>query len=61
MHQHHTVHRLAIEGVLQRDRTRIVQAIQADPLTAAALSLPQIRALAEDLLAANADSLADWT
>ena len=60
MHQHATVHRLAIEGILARDRSRIRQAIQADPLTGAVLSLPRIEAMVDELLVENQAYLVDW-
>jgi alpha-galactosidase len=50
---HIFVHQMALDGVRTGDRELIRQAIQADPLTAAALSLPQIEAMVEELLEAN--------
>jgi hypothetical protein len=34
--------------------------MQADALTGAILTLPQIKAMAEELFAANADYMRDW-
>lgn len=58
---HHIGHRLAIEAVLHKDRQRLRQAVQADPLTSAVLTLPQIAALVDDFCDANRDYLEDWT
>ncbi len=55
MRPHVSVHELAVEGVLSRDRRRLEQAIACDPLTGAMLTWPQIRAMTGELLAANAD------
>ena len=60
MHQHITLHELALEGVIQKSRTKIRQAIQADPLTAAVLTLPQIEAMVDDLFAENGDFMSGW-
>ena len=60
MHQHVTLHELALEGVIQKSRTKVRQAIQADPLTAAVLTLPQIEAMVDDLFAENGDFMSGW-
>jgi alpha-galactosidase len=60
MAPHIHVHELAIDAVARKDRHRVLQAIQADPLTAAVLTLPRIRQLAEELMAANEDYMHDW-
>jgi alpha-galactosidase len=44
---------LAIEAVLERRRDRIYQAAMLDPHTAAELTLDQIRAMCDDLIAAH--------
>ena len=44
---------LTIEAVLERRRDRIYQAAMLDPHTAAELTLDQIRALCDDLIAAH--------
>jgi alpha-galactosidase len=49
--------RLAVEGFLDEDRERVFQAVKRDPLTAAALTLPESQAMTEDLCAANAEYL----
>jgi alpha-galactosidase len=53
MHQHTTVHELALQGALEGDRGTLRMALQADPLTGAVLTLPQIAALADELLKEN--------
>jgi alpha-galactosidase len=55
--QHTTVHRLAIEGALENDRTKVHQAIKHDPLTAAECTLDEIHAMTNELIEANADYL----
>jgi alpha-galactosidase len=60
MTPHILVHEMAVEGVRRKSRTLIRQAIQADPLTGAVLSLPQIRALTNELMEANREYLRDW-
>ena len=54
---HTHVHELAVRGVMERDRTLIRQAVQADPLTAAVLTLPRIQAMVEDLCEENAEHM----
>jgi alpha-galactosidase/6-phospho-beta-glucosidase family protein len=44
---------LAIEAVLERRKDRIYQAAMLDPHTAAELTIDQIRALCDDLIAAH--------
>jgi len=58
--QHIYVHQLALEGIKRRSRRLIRQAIQADPLTGAICTLPQIKALVQDMFAANAEYVRDW-
>jgi len=53
MSPHVAVHELAVTGVLTRNRQMLYHAIAADPLTQAVLTLPQIRQLTDELLAAN--------
>ena len=51
---------LAVDAVLQKDKSLLLKALQADPLTAAVLTLPQIEALFNDLCAANKEYMTDW-
>ncbi len=60
MSPHCGVHGMAVEGVKQKDRTLIRQAIQADPLTSAVLTLPKIRQMTDELLVENAAYMKDW-
>jgi alpha-galactosidase len=48
------VQELAVRGSLAGDREMIVHALMMDPLTAAVCTLPQIRAMADELFAAEA-------
>ncbi|MFH1086720.1 MAG: alpha-glucosidase/alpha-galactosidase [Chloroflexota bacterium] len=48
------VQQLAVEGSLEGDREKIVHALMLDPLTAAVCTLPQIRAMTEELFVAEA-------
>jgi alpha-galactosidase len=45
---------LAVEGSLEGDREKIVHALMLDPLTSAVCTLPQMRAMAAELFAAEA-------
>ncbi len=56
---HTTLHRLAVDGIMQKSRTLIRQAIQADPLTGAALTLPQIERMVDDMFVENSEFV-DW-
>ena len=58
--QHICVHQLALSGVQQRNRPMIRQAIQADPLTSAILTLPQIKDMVDEMFAENAEYMQDW-
>lgn len=60
MTPHIHVHQLALAGVRAKDPDLIRMAIQADPLTGAICTLPQIGAMVEELFADNADWLAGW-
>jgi alpha-galactosidase/6-phospho-beta-glucosidase family protein len=53
-------HQMTIDALAQRDRRLAVQAMQADPLTGMVLTLPKIRALADELFAENAAYMKDW-
>ncbi len=55
----HIIH-VALDAVLHKDCTRLRQAIQADPLTGAALTLPQIAALVDELRRENAEYLREY-
>jgi len=60
MAPHIAVHELAVEGCLRKDRRMIAQAIQADPLTGAVLTLPEIAKMVDEMFEENAAYVADW-
>jgi len=60
MRSHVTVHELAVNGCLQKDRKMIIQAVAADPLTGAILTLPEIKKMVEELFEENKAFMADW-
>ncbi len=51
---------MAVDAVLSKNRTLLRQAIQADPLSSAILTLPKIKAMTDELLAANKEYLKGW-
>lgn len=53
MTPHIFLDQMAVAGVLEKDTTLLRQALQADPLTSAILTLPQIDKLLQELLKAN--------
>jgi alpha-galactosidase len=60
MTPHIHVHELAIEGVRRRDLRLIRQAIQADPLSGAILTLPRLKEMTDELAAANREYMNGW-
>jgi len=60
MTPHVLCHEMAIQGVLHKDRRLIHQAVQADPMTAAVLTLPKIRDMVDELFQENAEYVRDW-
>lgn len=54
------VQRLAVEAALTRDPERVFQAFAMDPLTAACLTLDEIRAMSREILEAQRFCLPDW-
>jgi alpha-galactosidase len=60
MTPHIALHELAVAGALQKDRRLIRLAVQADPLTGAILTLPQITELVDEMFAANQAYVQDW-
>jgi len=55
------VQQLAVEGGSEGNREKIVHALMLDPLTAAVCTLPQIRAMTEELFAAEAPWLPQFS
>lgn len=60
MAPHTAVHELAVAGTLGKNKCLVRQAIQADPLTATILTLPQIEQVTDELFAENHEYVADW-
>jgi len=60
MTPHVLCHQMTLQGILQKDRRLLVQAMQADPMTGAVLTLPRIREMAEELFSENAGYMKDW-
>lgn len=58
--QHMAFHDLVATAVLERDREAAIHALMIDPLTAAVLSLGEIRALFEEMAAAERAYLPDF-
>jgi len=54
------VQRLAVEAALTRDPERVFQAFAMDPLTAACLTLDEIRAMASEIMEAQRFCLPEW-
>lgn len=61
MQPHIALHEMALAGVQQRSRRLLTQAVQADPLTGAILTLPKIRQMMNELYAANRAYMKDWS
>ena len=57
---HVSVHSMAVKGTIAHDREMIIHALMADPLTATICTLPQIRAMANEMFAANREWLIGW-
>jgi alpha-galactosidase len=60
MTPHVLCHEMAVEGVRRRDRRLVLQAIQADPMTGAVLTLPQIGEMVAELFEENREYTAGW-
>jgi alpha-galactosidase len=52
-----SVQELTVRGIVEKDKNKIFQAILLDPLTAAVLTIDEIRSLVDDLFKANKDYL----
>ena len=55
-----TVFELCAQGILTRDREAVIHALMLDPLSAAVCSLTEIRAMVEELFAAEKRYIPDW-
>ena len=60
MTPHILCHEMAVQGVLNKDRQLIYQAVQADPMTGMILTLPKIRQMVDELLEENKQYMNDW-
>lgn len=54
------VFELCVQGILQGDREAVIHAMMVDPLSAAVCSLGEIRAMAEELFAAEKAYIPTW-
>lgn len=60
MRSHISMHEMVVRAVQEKNRTLLRQAVQADPLTGAILTLPQIKAMVEELSQENAAYMQGW-
>jgi alpha-galactosidase len=60
MTPHIFLHELAMDAVFNKDKTALRRALQADPLTGAILTLPQIEKMLSELCAANKEYMKGW-
>jgi len=51
------VHELAVRGIMEKDKTKIFQAILLDPLTAALLTIDETRKMVDEIFAAGSKAL----
>lgn len=58
--QHMAFHDLAVASILEEDREAAVHALMMDPLTAAVCSLAEIRAMFDEMVAAQRDYLPEY-
>ena len=54
------VHELAVRGIIEKDKTKIFQAVLLDPLTSAALTIDETRKMVDEIFAASQQYLADY-
>jgi alpha-galactosidase len=55
-----SVQELTVRGIVEKDKTKIYQAILLDPLTSAVLTIDEIRAMLDELFAVNQEYLIGW-
>ena len=60
MRPHIALHDLAVTGTFEKDQRLIYQAVQADPLTSAVLTLPKIKEMVDDMFSMNEEYVSDW-
>ena len=54
------VQEMAVQGIAEKDKTKIFQSILLDPLTAAVLTIDETRKMVEEMLKANAEFVKGW-
>ena len=55
------VHELAVRGIVEKDRTKILQAILLDPLTGAVLTIEETRRMVDEMFEAGSAFLKDYS
>lgn len=60
MTPHIFLHEMAIDAVFRKSRRSLLMALQADPLTGAILTLPEIKDMFNELCEENKDYMAGW-
>jgi alpha-galactosidase len=51
---------MAVRGILEKDRDMVYYSLYYDPLTAAVLSLEEIKRMADEMFEAEREYLPDW-
>jgi len=54
------VHELAVRGIVEKDKTKIFQAVLLDPLTSAVLTIDETRKMVDEIFAASQQYLTDY-
>lgn len=54
------VENLVVEACMEKNKTKVIQAVSMDPLTSAVCSLQEIRDMCDELFAVNKDFLGDY-
>lgn len=52
---------LAVDAIMEKNKTKLIRACSMDPLTSAVLSLAEIEEMCNEMFEANKDYLGDWT
>ena len=60
MGAHVHMHGMAIEGVMEKSKTKLRQAVQMDPMTAMKLTLPEIDSMMQELFEENKDYMTGY-
>lgn len=51
---------LAVDAIIEKNKTKLIRAVSMDPLTSAVLSLAEIEQMCNEMFEANKDYLGDW-